>query len=331
MMNSSIYSSLGKINNETKNQNSLSVDFQSVTSSCITKKDIKEINSLRSPIRNYYNNIKNKNSITLNIFNINTLKSPKKYKNLKYIFTKTKSYDSILPNISKNISIFPTKKNKNLKITINNDYNINNNNNLFFTLNKSNFTATTAYSQNIPNKSQISNNKKALKKEHSYYNTSRNKNIFSFYSLTNRSDNTNIKRENLYDYLDKTKKIIIFKFAQNDLKKMEQIAKEKIETNLEQHDLNYNLLKKIRFLFKKYEVSFDTYFFNLKEEIRNGKREISKLIEIKKELNNEIFALGNRVFKMKNKFKDYLNNKYFLLSVKNLTNKFDFFHFKRSK
>ena len=332
MKNISIYSSLGKTNYETKNQNSISLDFQSVTSSCITKKDIKEINSLCSPIRNFYHNINNQNSITRSIFNLNILKNNiKKNKNIKHYFLKTKSCDSILPNISENQNILPIKNNKNLKISINSDCNIiNNTKNIFFTLNKSNFSTTTTSSQNIQNKSKILNIKKALKKEHSYA-SSRNGDIFSLHGLTNICDNyynihkENLKRENLYEYFDKTKKIILYKFAQNELKKLVQMQKEKIETNLEQHDLNYSLLKKLLFLFKKYAVSFDTYFFHIKEEIRDHKKNISKLIEIKKELNNEIFALGNIVYRIKNRLKDYLNNKYFLLSVKNHTNNFDYF------
>jgi hypothetical protein len=49
------------------------------------------------------------------------------------------------------------------------------------------------------------------------------------------------------------------------------------------------------------------------------------LKEDKKELSNEIFILGHRVYKIKNKLRDYLNNKYFLLSVKNHTKNFDYF------
>ena len=42
-------------------------------------------------------------------------------------------------------------------------------------------------------------------------------------------------------------------------------------------------------------------------------------------MNIEIFALGNIVYRIQNKLKDYLSNKYFLFSVKNHTRDFNYF------
>ena len=331
MINSSIYSD-GRKSIENQKQNSISIDYQSFNSSCITNKGLKSINHFRSSINNYYKHMRKNNSLVLNIFHLNnSIKSKiEKNKKLNHNFIKTKSCDVILPNISQTLSTSPKQKYKNLKISLNNDnndFNINNNKNIFFTLNKSNFS-TSVNSLNIKNKSNISNKKKLLKNElSSYINTNnKNKNILSlnnasFYNI----DEYTLKRENLCDYLNKTKKIIMYKYAQNDLKKLFQLEKEKKESNLEQHNLNLNLLKKLHFLFKKYIASFDTYFFNVKEEIRNCKKENTNLIEKKKKLFNEIFVLGHTVYRIKNKFKDYLNNKYFLLSVKNHTKKFNYF------
>ena len=343
-MNSSIYSSIGRKSNENQKQNSISIDYHSVNSSCITYKDLKSINNFCSSINNYYKLMTKNNSLALKIFHLNSIKSNiGKNKKLKHEFIKTKSCDSILPNISHTLYASPKKKHKNLKISLNNEYNdfnLYNNKNIFFTLNKSNFS-TTVNSLNFKNKSKtnISNIKKTLKKEYTsnsninIYNRNKYRNIFSLNNTSyNNSDEyienikrVKYKRENLIEYMNKTRKIIINKYVQNDLKKIYQLEKEKIETNLEQHDLDINLLQKLRFLFNKYISSYDIYFFNLKEEIRIGKKENAKLIENKKILNNEIFGLGHTVYRIKNKLKDYLNHKYFLLSVKNHTKKFDYF------
>ena len=336
MLNSSIYSSIGRKSSENQKQNSISIDYQSFNSSCITNKDLKSINHFSSSINNYYKRMKKNNSLALNIFHLNTIKSEiEKNKKRKYNFIKTKSCDSILPNISQTLGSPSKKRFKNLKISLSNDYNEfskDNNKKIFFTLNKSNFS-TSVNSLNIQNKSNMSNAKKPLNNEYSSYRNNKNKNIPLLNNISYNNteeykfniDKLKYKRENLCEYLNKTRKIIIYKYTHNELKKLFQLEKEKIETNIEKHNLNLNLLKRLYFLFKKYTSAFDTYFFNLKEEIRNCKRENTNLIEKKKILYNEIFGLGNTVYRIKNKFKDYLSNKFFLLSVKNHTKKLDYF------
>ena len=137
--------------------------------------------------------------------------------------------------------------------------------------------------------------------------------------------NVKLKREYLYDYLDKTKKIILYKYSLNNLKKLVQLENEKIVTNIEQHNLNLNLLQKLYFLFQNYILALDNYFLFLKQKEKDGKKEITKLIENKKILINEIFSLGHQVYRIKNKLNDYLSNKFFLLSVKNQTKNFENF------
>ena len=109
------------------------------------------------------------------------------------------------------------------------------------------------------------------------------------------------------------------------MEKLLDLEKEKIETKIEKYNLDLNLLQKIYFLFKKYIYSFDNYFFYLKEDICKIKAENTYLIEKKKQLSNEIFILGHSINKIKNKLKDYLSCKFFLLSVKNHTKILDFF------
>lgn len=313
MLNSSIYSSVGRTTIETQKQNSKSIDYHSVNSSCMTSKKLKSLNHFRFCINNYYRQIKSNNSISLNVFNLKNMKTNfQDNKKIIHIFTKTKSSDYIIPDIPKTINL---KKNfKNLKISINNDYNNNIKKyiNTFSALNKSNFN-TTVNSNSI----KLKNKSKKLKNSFSFTNN----NIIDNYNI----HNVKLKREYLYDYLDKTKKIILYKYSLNNLKKLVQLENEKIVTNIEQHNLNLNLLQKLYFLFQNYILALDNYFLFLKQKEKDGKKEITKLIENKKILINEIFSLGHQVYRIKNKLNDYLSNKFFLLSVKNQTKNFENF------
>ena len=342
-MDSSIYSSLGKLSNETHDQNSISKEIQTFNSSHLTHKDLKTLNNFRSSLRKNYHHIYRNESISLGLFPLYTMK-PNLNENtkIKSNFHKTKSSDSILPGITKpvNSELKPKKTFKNfmdLKIITNNDYtnNLNDNRNIFYTLNKSNNYSTSFNSLNSA--SNTSKARKKLKNSFSLnniYNIKKtninSRNDFIKFHHTNFVDGLNyfktkLKKEYLYDYINKIKKTVISKYTLEDKKKLVQLEKEKIETNLEQYDLNINLLKKLNILFQKYFISLDKYLLFLKVEIKNGLKENNQLKEDKKELSNEIFILGHRVYKIKNKLRDYLNNKYFLLSVKNHTKNFEYF------
>ena len=344
-MDSSLCSSLGRQSNETQN---ISKEIQSINSSSLTHKDLKTLKNFRSSLRKNHHNIYRNESISLGLFPLDTMKQNLN-ENTKFIrnFHKTKSTDSILPGITEiiNVKIQPKKTFKNfmnLKILTNNDYinNFINNRNIFFTLNKSNNFSTSFNSLNsinLQDKSITNKPKKKLKNSFSFNNiyNIKNENIndrnnFIKFHHTNFVDGLNyfktkLKKEYLYDYINKIKKTVISKYTLEDKKKLVQLEKEKIETNLEQYDLNINLLKKLNILFQKYFISLDKYLLFLKIEIKNGLKENAQLKEDKKELSNEIFILGHRVYKIKNKLRDYLNNKYFLLSVKNHTKNFDYF------
>jgi hypothetical protein len=257
-------------------------------------------------------------------------------------FPKAKSSEYIMPDISNVTNI--KNKNKNLKITINDDSNnkISKNKKIFSAFNQSNFS-TTINSLNYYNQSRM------LKSSLSYYNHNYNNtnyinNINNSINRTNYNTNINnnniekfnihkikSKKEYLCDYLDKTRKITLYKYSLNILKKLMQLENEKIVNSLDQQNLNLNLLKKILYLFHNYMIALDEYFVFLKKEIKEGKKENTKLIENKKILSTEIFSLGHQVFKIKNRLKDYLNNKFFLLSVKNQTKNYENFSAKDKK
>jgi len=353
-MDSSIYSSIGRQSNETHDQNSISKEIQTFNSSYLTHKDLKTLKNFRSSLRKNHRHLYRNESISLGLFPLNTMK-PNLNENTKFKinFHKTKSTDSLLPDITEatNVKLQPKKTFKNymnLKILTNSDYinNFINNRNKFYTLNKSNNFSTSFNSLNSINlqeKSITSKPKKNLKNSFSFNNiyNIKNANIsngnnFTKFHHTNFVDGLNyfktrLKKEYLYDYINKIKKTVISKYTLEDKKKLVQLEKEKIETNLEQYDLNINLLKKLNILFQKYFISLDKYLLFLKVEIKNGLKENTQLKEDKKELSNEIFILGHRVYKIKNKLRDYLNNKYFLLSVKNHTKNFDYFSSKDKK
>jgi len=353
-MDSSIYSSIGRKSNDTHDQNSISKEIQAFNSSFLTHKDLKTIKNFRSSLRKKHHHLYRNQSLSLGVFPLNTMKQNlnENAKN-KINFHKTKSTDSLLPGITEaiNVKLQPSKTFKkfmNLKIVTNND-NINNfiyNRNKFFTLNKSNNFSTSfnsLHSINLQNKNESNKTRRKLKNSFSFNNiyNMKNTNIndnnnFIKFHHTNFVDGLNyyktkLKKEYLYDYINKIKKTVVSKYTLEDKKKLVQLEKEKIETNLEQYDLNINLLKKLNILFKKYYLSLDKYLLFLKVEIKNGLKENAELKENKKELSNEIFILGHRVYKIKNKLRDYLNNKYFLLSVKNHTKNFDYFSSKDKK
>lgn len=278
-------------------------------------------------------------------------------KNILHHFKKTRSTDEILPNIiTKKLSFQQNrnfKNNINLKISIQNDNNNSiNNKNFFYTLNRSNFS-TTNNSLSVQNRSKTksficnNNNTKILRNSFSFNNlkntltinktnkSGRNNNFLAFHHTRFAEGlnyfRTKIKKEYLSEYIDKIKRTSIYKYTLIDKIKLVQLEKEKIETNLDQFNLNVNLFKKLKYLFKAYFISLDNYLSFLKIEIKNGTKENNQLKEDKKELYNEIFILGHRVYKIKNKLRDYLNNKYFLLSVKNHTKNFEFFSVKDKK
>ena len=353
-MDSSIYSSIGRKSYENHDQNSISQENQNFNSSYLTHKDLKTLKNFRSSLRKNYFRICRNESISLASFHLNTLKSNLK-ENIrnKNNFLKTKSTDSLFPGISESINakLQPNKSFKNfnnLKILTNND-SINNfifNRNKFYFLNKSNNFSTSFNSLksiNLQNKSSTSKTKRKLKNSFSFNNiyneknvNNNNRNNFIKFHHTNFVDGLNyfktkLEKEYLYDYINKIKKTVISKYTLEDKKNLVQLEKEKIETSLEQYVLNINLLKKLNILFQNYVISLDNYLLFLKVEIKNGLKENTQLKEDKKELSNEIFILGHRVYKIKNKLKDYLNNKYFLLSVKNHTKNFNYFSSKDKK
>ena len=117
----------------------------------------------------------------------------------------------------------------------------------------------------------------------------------------------------------------ILRFIYNRKKKDMKIEEERRTTNQENQELNFYHLKLLLSLFNKYYDTKYEYMDFLKKTIVEDKKQNQKLYEDKIELMNDIFIIRHKTLKLENKFKNYLNEKYFLLSVKNHSFKLDKF------
>ena len=136
---------------------------------------------------------------------------------------------------------------------------------------------------------------------------------------------TLLKKEFLTEFKRKTKDLSILRFIYNMKKKDMEIEEERIATNQENQELNFHNLKLLIFLFNKFYDTKYEYMDYLKKTIVEDKKQNQQLYEDKITLMNDIFMIRHKTLKLENKFKNYLNDKYFLLSVKNHSFKLDKF------
>lgn len=136
---------------------------------------------------------------------------------------------------------------------------------------------------------------------------------------------TLLKKEFLTEFKRKTKDMSILRFIYRRKKKDMEIEEERRATNQENQELNFHHLKLLISLFNKYYDTKYEYVDYLKKTIVKDKKQNQKLYEDKITLMNDIFIIRHKTLKLENKFKNYLNDKYFLLSVKNHSFKLDKF------
>lgn len=136
---------------------------------------------------------------------------------------------------------------------------------------------------------------------------------------------TLLKKEFLTEFKRKTKDMSVLRFIYNRKKKDMEIEEERRATKKENQELNFHNLKLIISLFDKYYDTKHEYMDYLKKTIVEDKKQNQKLYEDKITLMNDIFIIRHKTLKLENKFKNYLNDKYFLLSVKNHSFKLDKF------
>ena len=144
----------------------------------------------------------------------------------------------------------------------------------------------------------------------------KNLNIFS----------TNIRCETISEFNNKHKEIIYSKYfkniRENELMKLKEKRKIKIES------YNFEILhyKRMINLLKQFINKENKYYDYLKNKIIKEKEFNEILIEQKVNCIKKNFLLKDRLKKLERKFRKYLNNKFFLLCVKNLTNQIENFN-----
>ena len=133
------------------------------------------------------------------------------------------------------------------------------------------------------------------------------------------------REQNLINFYAKTRDLRYIKYFVH-LKKLKlENEKEKKEYIHFLH--NNNMLKYIHFykLFKPYNYSLEKYLFFLKDKIILETKENQKLILIKNDLFTEVIKKRRILLQIHKRLKLYLNDKFFLLCVKNFNSNMDFF------
>ena len=164
-----------------------------------------------------------------------------------------------------------------------------------------------------------------------FQNKLSNNENFEFSKEMNKSErNLNIFRKNfrcetISQFNKKSKEIVLTKYLQNIQKKELENIKDEIKTKISLYDMEIERLIKIINLIKTFineEKNYSEYLrISLKEE-----KEINEfLIEKRNDALKENFLLKDKLGKIERKFSKYLNNKFFLLCVKNGTNQIEKF------
>ena len=255
-------------------------------------------------------------------------------------YNKTASKKNNMSNISTNANISLSnnsykilKLNKYTSSSI--DFNFNNNNSYLninkYKNNSKNTLNDNSFEQRI--KTHNSNNTSisiANKLNRNYTNINNtflsksNSNITSFNDNNNKIFTSNLnpiyallKKEMLSEFNKKTKNISYLKFILMKKKLDIELEKERTASALEQQNLsNYNL-KTLLFFFNRYNDSKFEYFNYLKKTVSEEKEINEKLKEDKITKMNEIYFIRHKTLRLENRFRNYLNDKFFLLSVKN--------------
>lgn len=127
------------------------------------------------------------------------------------------------------------------------------------------------------------------------------------------------REENVSNFWETTKKLALGKYFLN-LKRAQLLnLKEFKENELDIEKLNYKTLVKNYNLLKLYNINLNKYMEYLRLKIEKENQLNEKLLNEKDILISELQIKTNQLDKTVNKFKEYLNDKLFLLCVKNST------------
>ena len=128
---------------------------------------------------------------------------------------------------------------------------------------------------------------------------------------------TLLNKEFLKEFIRKTKDIFYLKYIFSE-KKMDIVSeKERRNAEVEKQDLdNYNIKMIIDYFNKFYDSKFE-YINYLKKFVTKEKENNARLKEDKITIMNDIFTIRHKTLRLENRFRNYLNDKFFLLCVKN--------------
>ena len=133
------------------------------------------------------------------------------------------------------------------------------------------------------------------------------------------------KKDVLSEFHKKNKDINYLKFIIMKNKKDIEIEQEKRISSIERADQILFSIKTLQSLFDNYFYAKYDYLNYLKKEINDENEKNEVLKEEKMTLTKEIFTIRHKTQRLENRFKNYLDDKFFLLSVKNHSFKLDKF------
>ena len=288
-----------------------------------SQKYIYVFKSLRSRSTNKIYNNEKKTKIKLEKFHHNFLRnsihSNEKYKN--FFQTQIQFHKVKLPNYISNYNEKKNFKIKTEKI------------NFFFKPLASN---RTMYSTSYTNyKNQINNFLPSFSNINSKNNISNNslKNLYKFRNERNFNNKFSLENhlENLTSFKGKTKKIIFEKFVSKILIDQIKLINEKRKINVNLEQLNFFNYENLYNYLKIYSFELKKYLNYLEKTLKNENKYLNELREEKINLMNEIFLLKHKFGKAKKLFEININNKFFLLCVKNHTNQVNLFKIEDKK
>ena len=272
-----------------------------------SKKLRKNVNKLKKKI-----NFLPESNFKINSFQKNSMRNLLHTNLKKLYYNEIKDFSSTLPDLNcKNVYSSNTNSDRSYK-------------KIFFERANSN--------RNILTISPLKYSKRKNKSNKNIFqNKLSNNENFEFSKEMNKSERTlnifrkNFRYETISQFNKKSKEIVLTKYLQNIQKKELENIKDEIKTKISLYDMEIQRLKKIINLIKTFINEEKNYSEYLKISLKEEKEINEFLIEKRNDALKENFLLKDKLGKIERKFSKYLNNKFFLLCVKNGTNQIEKF------
>ena len=272
-----------------------------------SKKLRKNVNKLKKKI-----NFLPESNFKINSFQKNSMRNLLHTNLKKLYYNEIKDFSSTLPDLNcKNVYSSNTNSDRSYK-------------KIFFERANSN--------RNILTISPLKYSKRKNKSNKNIFqNKLSNNENFEFSKEMNKSERTlnifrkNFRYETISQFNKKSKEIVLTKYLQNIQKKELENIKDEIKTKISLYDMEIQRLKKIINLIKTFINEEKNYSEYLKISLKEEKEINEFLIEKRNDALKENFLLKDKLGKIERKFSKYINNKFFLLCVKNGTNQIEKF------